>query len=61
MNGIRCGRGIYFHKLGSNLYDGEFKDGLPNGQGKYIFGNGDTYSGKFKDGKFHGKLVLFLC
>lgn len=31
-----------------NTYTGEVKDGLPNGQGQYIFANGDVYKGKWK-------------
>ena len=29
---------------------GEFKDGLPNGQGTETFSNGGKYVGEFKDG-----------
>ena len=36
-------------------YVGEFKDGLPNGQGTETFSNGEKYIGEFKDGKFHGQ------
>jgi len=28
------------------------------GQGTYIYANGDTYTGGFKDGLFHGEGVL---
>lgn len=36
-------------------YDGEFSNGLPKGEGKFYFDNGDVYIGGFLGGKFHGK------
>ena len=36
------------------LYEGEFNDGKPNGQGKITLLNGDTYEGEMKDGKRDG-------
>ena len=43
-------------------YVGEFKNGLPNGQGTIIYATGniniysiDIYVGEFKDGKRHGQ------
>ncbi len=36
-------------------YKGEWKGGKPNGQGTYIFANGDRYEGRYKDGKKHGQ------
>lgn len=38
-----------------NVYTGEVKDGLPNGQGKYIFANGDVYEGWLKDDERNGQ------
>ena len=32
-------------------YVGEFKDGLPNGQGTYTWSDGDKCVGEFKDGE----------
>jgi len=37
-----------------SVYNGEFKDGLFNGQGTLTYANGDRYEGQFRDGKFNG-------
>ena len=41
--------------VGINSYDGEFKNGLPEGQGKYTWSNGDYYYGGWKKGLKDGK------
>ena len=33
-----------------DIYEGKWKDGYKNGQGKMNFANGDIYEGKWKDG-----------
>jgi parvulin-like peptidyl-prolyl isomerase len=38
-----------------NRFEGEFKDGLPNGKGTFIFANGNVYVGELKDDKFNGQ------
>ena len=42
-------------------YEGEVKDGLPNGQGTSYWANGDRYEGEFKDGKFNGQGTLYFA
>ncbi len=37
-----------------NQYFGQFKNGKPNGIGKYILSNGDIYKGSVSDGKIEG-------
>jgi len=32
-------------------YGGEYKDGIPNGQGTYTSSNGEKYEGEWKDEK----------
>lgn len=41
-------------------YDGEFRNNLPHGEGKFYFDNGDVYIGGFLGGKFHGRGKL-IC
>tara|TARA_R100001463_G_scaffold96675_1_gene151138 strand:- start:6499 stop:9207 length:2709 start_codon:yes stop_codon:yes gene_type:complete len=54
------GQGTYTWESGDN-YVGEWKDGLKNGQGAYIWkDNGDKYVGGFKDDTMHGKGVWTL-
>ena len=36
-------------------YEGERKDGKPNGQGTHTWSDGRKYEGEFKDGKSHGR------
>lgn len=43
-----------FEYLNKDRYIGEFKDGLPNGEGLLIFSNGSSISGSFQNGKVHG-------
>lgn len=44
---------------GEDSYTGEFKNGYPDGQGKYIWKNGDWYDGQWKKGKREGKGTMF--
>ena len=39
-------------------YEGNFKNGLRDGNGKYFYKNGDVYDGEFKDGKIEGEGVM---
>lgn len=42
------------------IYDGQCKDGLADGKGKFTFANGSfIYVGNFKDGKIDGKGEIF--
>lgn len=41
--------------VGINTYEGEFKNGLPEGKGKYTWSNGDYYYGSWKKGMKEGK------
>ena len=42
----------------SKKYMGEFKNGMPHGQGLCEFANGDKYVGEFRDGKCEGYGML---
>lgn len=41
--------------VGTDTYEGEFKSGLPDGEGIYTWANGDVYSGHFTKGHLDGK------
>ena len=43
---------------GGKRYEGEFRDGQPNGQGAYSIAGGEKYVGTFKDGTFNGQGTL---
>lgn len=41
-------------------YEGNWRDGIPTGQGKLNFQMGDFYEGQFENGQFHGKGTMFF-
>ena len=43
-----------FTDSGGMEYVGEWKDGLPHGQGTATLSDGEKYVGEWKDGKIHG-------
>ena len=57
VNGKANGQG---KAVGINSYEGEFKNGLPEGTGKYTCGSGDYYYGSWKKGLKDGKGELHL-
>lgn len=52
LNGFANGKG---KSIGEDTYIGTFKDGLPDGKGKYIYKNGDVFIGNWLKGKKNGK------
>ena len=40
--------------VNGDLYDGEWREGKPNGQGIQTFASGEKYTGTWKDGKYEG-------
>lgn len=40
---------------GTDTYEGDFKNGLPSGEGTYTYHNGDYFTGVFKKGVKEGK------
>lgn len=56
-NGKANGEGI---ATGVHVYTGTFKNGLPEGKGKYTWKNGDYYFGSWKKGLKEGKGELHL-
>ena len=54
-NGKANGKG---KATGTDSYEGDFKSGLPEGQGTYTWANGSRYTGKFVKGLKEGKGAL---
>lgn len=54
-DGFANGKGI---AKGIDTYSGEFKNGLPDGKGKYTYKNGDTFTGSWSNGLKNGKGVF---
>jgi hypothetical protein len=52
-NGGRHGYGLQIWK--HKTYDGQWKDNAVNGQGKLSWHTGASYTGHFKNGKYHGE------
>ena len=53
--------GVMLQNINANAgkkYVGEFKNGMPNGQGTETLANGNKYVGEYKDGKKHGQGTL---
>lgn len=51
-DGLAHGKGT---AIGEDFYVGMFKNGLPDGKGKYTYKNGNAYSGKWSNGLKNGK------
>jgi hypothetical protein len=56
---MRHGKGTMRWKDGA-CYDGEWKQGIAQGQGKFTSANGDIYTGKFvaNNASGHGTMIL---
>ncbi len=54
-NGKANGKG---RSVGTDIYEGDFKSGLPDGQGTYTWSNGNHYTGKFTKGWREGKGLM---
>ncbi len=46
--------------VGEDTYEGEFKKGLPEGNGTYTWSNGNVYKGNWKDGLKDGEGQLVI-
>lgn len=64
INGVYYGEGVYFDKSKDGYLTGQFKNGLPNGNGKEVFGSkylhpGMLYEGQWKDGLYSGTGTIY--
>lgn len=55
-NRLAHGEGL---AIGKETYEGSFKEGIPQGKGKYIYENGSYYVGEFKNVLRHGEGRMF--
>ena len=53
-NGLRKGKGTMKYNNG-DIYEGEWKEDKPDGEGKYFFKNKSSYKGNFREGLREGK------
>ena len=44
--------------IGTDIYEGEFKNGIPDGQGTYTWSNKSTFEGKYVKGLREGKGIM---
>jgi hypothetical protein len=51
--GTLTGKGVYIW-ANSDIYEGNFVEGVPHGNGTFRYANGNVYKGFFRDGKCHG-------
>ena len=58
-NNIPNGKGIKYYKNGNILYEGDWVDGKPEGNGKFNREDGNYYIGQFKKGLRNGKGTQF--
>jgi len=54
-NSVMTGVGIINFSDGLSEYSGEWKEGKPDGQGYFIYSNGDRYDGAWKNGQMDGR------
>ena len=52
-------KGIYYWNNGDK-YEGDFKNGQPNGKGIYYFHNGNRYEGDHRGWKREGKGIYYF-
>jgi hypothetical protein len=53
--GCRSGRGTQTYAVDGSVYDGEWRDDQPNGQGTLTYLNGQKYVGQWKDDQRCGR------
>ena len=56
---MKHGKGTMYYKDVSIKYEGDFFNGLMQGNGKYIYEDGDYYIGKWFNNQKHSKGILY--
>ena len=63
LNDCEHGKGVIYSDIKSNnkniIYDGNFENGFPEGEGKCYYENEDYYIGLFSKGIRHGKGIIY--
>ena len=54
-----CKNGWGKMDMGYATYEGQFKNGKPDGSGTMDYGEGNKYQGEWKNGVEHGRGLLF--
>ena len=58
-NGLRHGKGTEYYSNGKIKYEGDYINDKREGNGKYIWEDGEYYIGQFKNGLRHGKGTMY--
>ena len=59
MNDHKHGKGILYYKNGTIKYDGDFVNGRKEGNGKYIYEDGNYYIGEWLNNRKNGRGILY--
>jgi hypothetical protein len=49
---VASGRGKYTKANPGDVYEGEYSNDVKHGNGKYTYANGDTFDGKYENGRW---------
>ena len=55
LNGLPNGKGKMYYKNGNLFYEGDFKQGIKEGNGKIFYEDGEYYDGEFSNDQINGK------
>ena len=58
-NGLRNGKGTEYYSNGKIKYEGDYINDKREGNGKYIYENGEYYLGQCKNNLKHGKGIYY--
>ena len=57
-DGVKGDQGRLFDRKGNLLYEGDYKNGIRNGNGTFYYPDGSKYEGEFVNGLREGKGVF---